>query len=118
MVIVEYLTRLGKQRLHVFPYPRGPIAHHTKPHAIFGNQPGVFDFWQGIAKIALVLHLMPTEQVDHAPLINEIKAKAFGIAPRPLPLRPLGPKAPLTRTTPSGAFGARGHKRPINVNSQ
>src|SRR5918992_526810 len=58
---------------------------------------------------------MPTEQMHDAPLIDEIKAKAFGIAPRPLPLRPLGPRALLTRATPSGALGARGPKRPINA---
>src|ERR671915_2634440 len=114
VVVVEHLTRLRKQRLHMFPYPRCSIADHTKPHAIFGNQPCVFDLFQGVAEVGLILPLMPTEQMHDAPLIDAIKAKASGIAPRPLPLRPLGPRALLTRATPSGALGARGPKRPIN----
>jgi hypothetical protein len=43
VVIVEHLTGLRKQRLHVLPYPVGPIADDTKPHRVLGNQALIFD---------------------------------------------------------------------------
>ena len=115
VVIVEHLTGLGKQGLDMFPYPRGPIAHHTKADVVFRNQACLFDLGEGLAQLGFILDLMPTEQMHDAPLIDEIKSKAFGITPCPLPLRALGPRAPLTRPAASSALGASGHKRPVNA---
>src|SRR5215510_1034988 len=64
VVIVEHLTGVGKQRLDMFPDPRGAIAHDTQPHLVFGNQAHVFHLLEGFAKLGLSLHLMPTEQMD------------------------------------------------------
>src|SRR5512134_1149272 len=115
VVIVEHLTGLGKQGLDMLPYPRGPIAHHTQADVVFRNHAGLFDLGEGFAQLGFILDLMPTEHMHDAPLIEEIKSKAFGIAPCPLPLRALGPRAPLTKPTASSALGARGHKRPVNA---
>src|SRR4029450_9231732 len=97
VIIVQPLTGTGKQRLDVFPYPRGSIADDTKPHLIFRNQARFFDLLQGFAKLRLILHLMPTEQMDKAFLIHQIEAKALGIAPLAVPRCPSGPRGTLSR---------------------
>src|SRR6266852_2078242 len=109
VIIVEHLTGTGKQRLDMFPYPRSPIADDTQPHLIFGNHAGVLDLLERLAQLRLMLHLMPTEQIHDAIVIDQRKAKALGIAPLAFPLSPLGPGAPLARTTPPGAIRTGGH---------
>ena len=115
MVIIEYLPCLGKQGLNVFPYPRGSITYHTQTDLLLRNQPRFFYFRERRAQFGLILDLMPTQQMHDAPLINEIKPKAFRIAPGPCPLGALGPRASLTWTTTSCTLGASGHKRAINT---
>src|SRR5919198_2208612 len=118
MIIVEYLTGTGKQQLDVFPYPRGSIADDTKPHVLFRNQARFFDLFQGFAQLRLILHLMPTEQMDNALLIHQIEAKAFGIAPLAVPRGPSSPRVPLPRLALPGAVRTRGHVRPIDAQHQ
>jgi hypothetical protein len=35
--VIEHLTRLGKQRLDVFPDPLGPITDDAQAHLLFRN---------------------------------------------------------------------------------
>jgi hypothetical protein len=95
-VIVEDLTGLRQQRLNMLPYPRGPIAHHTKADGVFRNQPCLFDVGERFTQRGLILNLMLTEQMHDSALIDEIKANPFGIAPSPFPRRPFGPRASLS----------------------
>src|SRR3989442_3053369 len=118
VIIVEHLTSTGKQRLDVFPYPRGSIADDTKPHLIFRNQARFFDLLKGLAKLRLILHLMPTEQMDHALLIHQREAKALGIAPLAAPRCSSGPRVTLPRSALPGAVRTRGHVRPIDAQHQ
>src|SRR5215212_10431822 len=97
VIVVEHLTGTGKERLDVFPYPRRPIADHTQAHLIFGNHACLFDLREGIAQLLLVLHLMPTEQMDNVLLIQQIEAKALGIAPLAAPRCPSGPRVASPR---------------------
>src|SRR5881227_2752012 len=97
VIIVEHLTGTGKQRLDVFPYPRGSIADDTKPHVIFRNHACFFDLLKGFAKLRLILHLMPTEQMDNVLLIHQIEAKALGITPLAAPRCPSGPRVTSPR---------------------
>src|SRR5262249_9170064 len=94
VIVVEPLTRLGEQRLHVFPDPLGPIGHHTQPDVVFGNQAGLFDLRTGLPALFLCVHLMPTQQMDDALTMEEIEAKPFGIAPL---VAPASPSRPVTR---------------------
>src|SRR5262249_22826190 len=66
MIVVEYLTSLGKQRLHVFPYPLSAIAYHTQPRGLLGDHAGVFHLLQGLAHVLFIGYLMPTEHMDNA----------------------------------------------------
>ena len=66
MVVIEHLTRLGKQGLDVFPYPLGPITDDAQAHLGFWTQAGLFDLLEGLAELLVVLHLMPTEHMNNA----------------------------------------------------
>ena len=99
----------------MFPYPRGPIAHHTQAHLVCGNHAGVLDLLARLAEVGLVVPLMPTAQRHEATCSAERQAKAFGIAPRPLPPRSLGPLVAWTGPTASGTRGTRRHLGPINA---
>src|SRR4029453_15779127 len=110
---VDHLTSTGKQRFDVFPDPRGSIADDTKPHVIFRDQARFFDLLQGLAQLRLILHLMPTEQMDNAVLIHQIEAKALGIAPLAAPRGPSGSRLTLPREAPPGAVRTRGPLPPI-----
>ena len=90
VVIIEHLAGLRKQHLDVFPYPFGPIGHHTESHGLFGNQ-ACFLTAGAPPPVVFILDLMPTQQMDDAIAIEEIEAKTLGIAPLPTPQRPLGP---------------------------
>src|SRR4030095_8590510 len=118
MIVVEHLTSMRKQSLDVFPYPGSPIADHAKPYLVFRNPPRLFDLLEGLAELVLRLHLMPTQHMDDALPINEIKAKPFGITPLAAPQRPLGPMAALAGTAPPGTLRPRRHIGPINAQHQ
>jgi hypothetical protein len=118
MIVVEHLTSVRKQRLDVFPYPGGPIADHAKPYLVFRNPARLFDLLEGLAELVLRVHLMPTQHMDDALSIDEIKAKAFGITPLAAPQCPLGPMSALAGTAPPGTRRPRGHIGPINAQHQ
>jgi hypothetical protein len=61
VIVVQNLTSAAQERLDVLPYPRGPIADHTKPHAICGNQIRFFDDFEGRSELRFMLNLVPTE---------------------------------------------------------
>src|SRR5438874_684732 len=118
VVVIEHLTGLGKQGLDMFPYPLGPITDDAQAHLLFRNHTGLFDLFEGLAELRLVLHLMPTEHMDDPLPIYEIQAKAFRITPRAAPPRPLGPLAALAGTAPPGPLRPRGPRGPLNAQHQ
>src|SRR5436305_8319342 len=88
---VEHVASPGKQRLDVFPNPRGPITDHTKPYLIVWNQPRLCDLLEGLTQLCLVLHLVPAQEMDYALVIDQRKPKALGIAPLAVPRGASGP---------------------------
>jgi hypothetical protein len=62
VVVIEYLTRPGKQRLDVFPYSLGPITDDAQAHLVFRKQAGLFELLEGLAELLVGLHLMPTKR--------------------------------------------------------
>src|SRR5919206_879429 len=94
---------------HVFPYPLGPITDDAQAHLLCRNQACFFDLLEGLAELRLILHLMPTQHMDNALTIQQIKAKALGVAPLPPPPRPFGPRASWPLLGLSGAVGTRRH---------
>jgi len=87
VVIIEHLTRLGKQGLDVLPDPLSPITDDAQAHLLCRNQAGLFDLLEGLAELLLILHLMPTEHMDDALAIEQIEAQPLRITPVPLPPR-------------------------------
>jgi hypothetical protein len=85
VIVVEHLAGARKKRLDVFPKPRSPIADHTQSDVIFGNQSRLFDLLEGLTQLRLVLDLMPTQHMDNALVINEIKSETLGIASLAMP---------------------------------
>src|SRR5207245_1208405 len=96
VVVIEHLTRLGKQCLDVFPYPLGPITDDAQAHLFFRNQAGLLDLREGLAELLVALHLMPTEHMDKAFTIKQIEAQPFRVTPLSPPPRPLGPRVPAS----------------------
>jgi hypothetical protein len=88
VVVIEYLTRLGKQRLDVFPYPLGSITDDAQAHLFFRNEAGLFELLEGLTELLFTLHLMPTEHMDDALTIKQVEAKPFRVTPLPPPPRP------------------------------
>src|SRR5262245_53132871 len=115
VVVIEHLTGLGKQGLHMFPYPLGPITDDTQTHLLFRNYAGLFDLLEGCAELLVVLDLMPTEHMDDALTIEEVETKALGIAPLPPPPRSLGSPAPAPLAGLPGTVGPGRHIGPINA---
>src|SRR5262245_45010354 len=115
VIVVEPLARPGKQRLDVFPNPRGPITDHTKPYLILWNQPCLFALLAGLTQLFLVLHLVPAQEMDDALVIDQRKPKALGISPLAVPRGASGPRVPLPRLALPRACGTRGHVRPIDA---
>src|SRR6266446_564107 len=113
VIVVEHLTSTGKQRLDVFPNPRGPITDHTKPYLILWNQTRLFDLLEGLTKLCLVLHLVPAQEMDYALVIDQIKPKALGIPPRPVPRGGSAPRVTLPGWPPPSASGPGGQDPPI-----
>ena len=72
--IVEHVTGMGKQRLDVFPDPRGASAHTTQPRLVFGNHARLFDLLEGLAELCLSLHVMPTPHMDDPIPIHQRQA--------------------------------------------
>src|SRR5262252_356711 len=118
VVIIEHLTRVRKQGLHMFPYPLGPITDDAQAHLRFRNYPGLFDLLEGLAELLLILHLMPTEDMDDALAIQQIQAKALGVPPLPPPPRPFGPCASWPLLGFPGAVGTRRHIGAIDTQHQ
>src|SRR5215510_13179056 len=109
VVVIEHLTSLGKQGLDVFPYPLGPITDDAQAHLLGRNQACLFDLLEGLAELRLISHLMPTQHMDNALAIQQIKAKALGVPPLPPPPRPFGSRASWPLLGLSGAVGTRRH---------
>src|SRR5688572_13098553 len=99
----------------MLPYPRGAVTDDTKPHAIFGNQVCFFDCFESLAELGLGLYLMPTEQMHDALTIDEIKPKAFDLAPLPLPPGSPNTLAFLSWATTSSTFGASRRVGAVNT---
>src|SRR5262249_9683451 len=115
VVVIEDLTRLGKQRLGMFPDPLSPITDDAQAHLLFRNQVGLFDLLEGLAELLLVLHLMPTEHMDDALTIKEVEAKPLRATPLATPPRP--PRSLASTSVPGGAVtvGMGRHIRAINA---
>src|SRR5580765_9040572 len=118
VVIIEHLTRLGKQCLDMLPYPLGPITDDAQAHLRFWNHASLFDLREGLAELCLVLHLMPTEHMDDALAIQQIEAKALSITPLPPPLSALGARALLPFTWLPGTVRPCRHIGAINTQDQ
>ena len=104
VIVVEHLASPGKQRLDVFPNPRGPITNHTKPDLILWNHTRLFDLLESLAKLCLVLHLRSGDGlwVRH----RSDKPKALGISPLAMPRGASGPRVPLpSLALPTGRVG-------------
>src|SRR4029434_10576099 len=118
VVIIQHLTRLGKQDLDVFPYPLGPITDDAEAHLLFRNHAGLFDVLEGFTELLLILYLMPTEHMDDARAIQQREAKALRVAPLPPPPRALGPLAPAPLAGRPGTVGTGRHIDPIDAQHQ
>src|SRR5215813_6615172 len=108
VIVVEHWASPGKQRLDLFPNPRGPITDHTKPYLILWNQTRLFDLLEGLTKLSLGLYLVPAQEMDDALVIDQIKPKALGIALLAVPRGASGPRVPLPSLALPSAFGTRG----------
>src|SRR5262245_5375573 len=84
MVIVEYLTGMGKHRLDLLPDPLGPITDDAQPHGLLGNETRVFDLLQGLAQFLVRGHLMPAEHMHNTVTIEQVKPNPLGFAGYPL----------------------------------
>src|SRR5262250_2774051 len=102
----------------MFPYPLGPITDDTQTHLRFWNHPSLFDLREGLAELLFVLHLMPTEHMDDALVIEQIEAKALRVAPFVLPPRPPRPLARLPRAPSPSAVGTRRYIGSVNPEHQ
>ena len=109
---------MRKQCLDVFPHPLRSIAHDTESHFFFRNHARFLDLFEGLAELRLILHLMPTQQMDDAITIDQIKTEALGVAPLTLPQRASGPLASLTRPAPPRMLRSCRHIGPINAQDQ
>src|SRR5262249_6660772 len=118
VVVIEHLPGLGKQGLHMFPYPLGPITDDTQAHLLFRNHAGLFDLRGGCAEWLVVLDLMPTEHMDDALTIEEEETKALGTPPLPPPPRSLGSRAPAPLAGLPGTVGPGRPIGPINAQHQ
>jgi hypothetical protein len=82
------------------------------------NQTRLFDLRKGLAQLLLVVHLMPAQEMDYALVIDQIEAKALGIAPLAVPRGASGPRVPLPRLALPSTFGTRGYVGPIDAQHQ
>src|SRR5947207_15977796 len=118
VVVIEHLTRLGKQGLDVFPYPLGSITDDAQAHLFFRNHAGLFELLEGLAELLVALHLMPTEHMDDALTIKQIEAQPFRVTPLSPPPRPLGPRVPASLLGLPRTVGTARHISPIDAQHQ
>src|SRR5215468_5651531 len=118
MVIVEHLAGVRKQRLHVLPYPVGPIADDTQSHRVLGNQASLFDLLQGSSQVVVTLHLVPAEQMNDAVAVQQVEPKPFGLVPRMAPPGATSSIASLTGAAPARAVGTGRHISPVDPEHQ
>src|SRR5262245_27859242 len=107
VIVLEHLTGLRKQGLDMFPDPLGPITDDAQAHLLFCDHARLFDLFEGLAQLLLVVHWMPTPQMDDAIPIEKVETKVLRIAPLTAPPRSLGPLASPPRTALAGAGGPR-----------
>ena len=107
--VIESLTRPGKQRLDVFPYPLGPITDDAQAHLVFRKQAGLFELLEGLAELLVALHLMPTKHMDDALTLKQREVPPFRVTPLSSPLRPLGPRVPASLLGLPSAVGTGRH---------
>src|ERR1041384_6485683 len=100
MVIVEHLAGVRKQRLHVLPYPVGPIAEDTQSHRVLGQQASLFDLLQGFSQVIVTLHLVPAEKMHDAVAVQQVKPKPFSLVPGMTPPGATGSIARLPGAAP------------------
>src|SRR5262249_16626014 len=81
----------------------------AQAYLLFRNHASLFDVFEGLAELRLILHLMPTQHMDDTLAIKQIEAKAFRIPPLPPPPRPFGPRASWPLLGLSGAVGTHRH---------
>ena len=105
--IIEHLTRLGEQRLDVFPAPLGPSPDDTPPYGLRGDHTGVLHLRQGLAQCLFGWHLVPTEPMDEALTSAQGEANPLGCTPLVAPARPARPGACLPGAAPARALRAR-----------
>src|SRR5919198_1754169 len=118
MVIVEHLAGVRKQRLHVLPYPVGPIADDTQSHRVLGNQASILDLLQGVSQVVVTLPLVPAEQMHDAVAVQQVEPKPFGLVPGMTPPGATGSIARLTGAAPARAVGTGRHIGPVNPEHQ
>src|SRR2546423_14169667 len=92
VIVVEHLASPGKQRLDVFPNPRGPITDHTKPYLILWNQTRLTDLLEDLTKLFLVFPLLPAQEMDYALVIEQRQPKAVATSPLAVPRTPTRPR--------------------------
>ena len=114
LIIVQDLTDRGKGLRDSCPDPLGAIGHHTRPDLVCGNQPRLFDLAQCGKQCLVVLNLMPAQDVDDPLVVHQVEPKAFGLTPRALPARPLGPRLFAPGPAAPGALRPGGHIGPLN----
>ena len=83
--VIEHLTSMRKQGLHVLPYPLCSIAHDTESNFFFRNHARVLDLFEGLAELRLILSLMPTQQMDDTSAIKQGATTPLGVTPLALP---------------------------------
>src|SRR5262249_18326413 len=118
VVVIKHLPRLGKQGLDVCPDPLGPITDDAQTHLFFRNQAGLFDLLEGLTKLLIALHLMPTEHMDDTLPIKQIETQAFCVTPLAPPPRPLGPRVPSSLLGLPSTVGTGRHIGPIKAQHQ
>src|SRR5919106_6386544 len=118
VIIVEHLTGIREQGLHVFPNPIGAIADDAESHRLLGNQASIFDLLQGFAQVIFALHLMPTEQMHNASAVEQVEPKPCGLIPIMSPPRPPRPGARLAGAASPRLLGTRRHIGALNPSDQ
>src|SRR5687767_8491464 len=93
MEIVEHLTGIWKQRLHVFPNPIRSITNDTKSDRLFRNQSRLFESLEGFAQIVFALHLVPAHEMNDVVPVQQVKPKTLDLAILSLPSGSPGPLA-------------------------
>src|SRR2546422_667277 len=118
VVIIEHLTRLGKQCLDMFPDPLGPITDDAQAHLRFRNHAGLFDLLEPPAGSPLFLPLTTMDHMDEPLPTKQKKTNALAATPPPPPLSALGALAPVPVTGLPGTVRPCRHIGAINTQYQ